>query len=247
MYAGSDALRRLGVFSVPVSSATPLPADVELHLLDLKRSEARLKEACPLLSAAERARATRIIVAAARMRFVATRAALRVLLGERLAIDPVTVSFAYGAHGKPRLACKQTLTFNVSHSGKLALIALAGGAAVGVDIQRIEAQRDWRGLLRAVCGPDEHLRLLAEADRHGPSVFFERWVAKEALLKATGTGLSGALRQDEAPYRLMPLTVPDGYAAAIAVRQAVDLGGMHSASLSMTADSSTPWFSYDRL
>lgn len=246
MHAGSDALRQLGGFSVPVSSATPLPADVELHLLDLKQSEARLKNVCPLLSATERARATRIIAPAAQMRFVATRAALRLLLGERLAIDPATVSFAYGAHGKPRLACTGTLTFNVSHSGDLALIVLAGGAAVGVDIQRIEAQRDWRGLLRAVCGPDEHRRLLAEADRRGPSVFFERWVVKEALLKATGTGLSGVLRQDEASYRLIPLAVPDGYAAAIAMRQAVDLGGMDGEWLSTTADSSTPWFSYDR-
>lgn len=130
---------------------------------------------------------------------------------------------------------------------ELALIVLAGGAAVGVDLQRIEAQRDWRGLLRLVGGPDEHRRLLAEAERRGPRVFFERWVAREAILKAAGTGLFGALRQDDVPCRLTPLTVPAGYAAAIAVRQAVDCGGVDDASLRIPPDSDKPWFSYGRL
>jgi 4'-phosphopantetheinyl transferase len=251
MYAGLGAVGRLGFCTVPVSSTTPLPADVELYLLDLKRSETQLRGPFSLLSAAERARATRIIAPAARMRFVTTRAALRVLLGEKQAIDPATVSFAYGAHGKPRLACERTLTFNVSHSGELALIALAEEVAVGVDIQRIEAQRNWRDLLGAVGGPDEHRRLLAEADRRGPTVFFERWVAKEALLKAAGTGFSGVLRRDEAPYRLAPLTVPNGYAAAIALQQTLTLASATGASCSTREaarlSSNNPCSSPDRL
>lgn len=215
----SGMLEGLGFLAMPVCSATSLDGVAELHLLELPRSEMRLDAAASLLCAAERGRAERIVVVAARRRFVATRAALRVLVGERLEIDPLAVSFSYGVKGKPCLDLAGGLTFNVSHSGDMALVALAEGAEVGVDIQQIEPRRDWAALLQAVCEPDEYPHLLSESHRRGAVVFFERWVAHEALLKAAGTGFSGAEHPDPTSYRVSPLKAPNGYAAAVAVER----------------------------
>src|ERR1700743_1018252 len=48
------------------------------------------------------------------------------------------------AHGKPRLAAApERLSFNLSHSAGLAVVAIApGGVEVGIDIERLGPRRD---------------------------------------------------------------------------------------------------------
>jgi hypothetical protein len=83
----------------------------------------------PVLSPREVARAGRAVVAAKRRQFEATRTRLRQLLGA-----PVTQEFTYTENGKPYLP-DSPLKFNVSHSERYALIAIAEGIEVGVDIE----------------------------------------------------------------------------------------------------------------
>jgi 4'-phosphopantetheinyl transferase len=188
----------------------------------------------PLLSATERERASRIVMTEAKARFTAARAMLRQLLGERLGLAPLEVELAYNRYGKPSLEHDATLAFNVSHSGDFALIALRAAGEVGVDVQWVDRRRDWRRIATAACSPEERSRLLEESRERGSTAFFERWVGKEAWLKALGLGLAGKLedvvltREPHRPGRLRlerpsgshpihRLRLPAGYVAALAL------------------------------
>lgn len=188
-----------------------------------------------VLRAEEVQRAQRFARHEDRVRFVATRAALRRLLAERLGRRPQDLRIVYGAHGKPRLAqacgSDSRLEFSVSHSGAHALMAISSRRAVGVDIERCDPSLDVTAL-------EQHVLSLRERQDAGCRLdFFERWVVKEAVLKASGIGLAGPLRQvsvegpalnKERRYALRcmeplrptlgawALDAPEGYVAALA-------------------------------
>ena len=64
--------------------------------------------------------------------------ALRLFLARCLGVDPATVRYETGVHGKPRLLPGlPPLEFNLSHSEGLGLLAVARDRSVGVDIECI--------------------------------------------------------------------------------------------------------------
>ena len=65
---------------------------------------------------------------------------------------------------------------------------------LGVDLEGIGKQRDILGIAQRFFAPDEQ-RVLRQADPQTQEIIFLRhWVCKEAILKATGEGLSGNLQ-----------------------------------------------------
>src|SRR5690606_1522132 len=90
------------------------------------------------LSADERERAAVFRMPAARNRYVQTRAVLRMLLGGLLDMAPAGLVFDYGQFGEPSLRNATDYGFNVGHSGDYALLAVAHGLDVGVDIEQQE-------------------------------------------------------------------------------------------------------------
>lgn len=90
-----------------------------------------------------------------------------------------------GERGKPWFPSCPQHHFNLSHSGKLALCALADGP-VGVDIQEMRAA--WRpSLVKRTCTPEERAWLSSRGDR--PEDFAQLWALKESGGKQTGYGL----------------------------------------------------------
>jgi len=160
-----------------------------------------------VLSRDEVDRAARIPDERIRRRYVVGRVALRRLLGERLAIAPSELRFDYGAHGKPSLE-GAGVSFNLSHSGDLALIAIADHEKVGVDLEQIRPRPRLDLLLRRVLTEEER-GLLGRAQPGEDLRWFLRcWTAKEAVAKALGFGLALA------PSRIN--VVPDGDDRAVA-------------------------------
>ena len=221
-----------------IEARGPLPAQdlgdtakISLYTLALDHRPAETNALCAVLSPEEREQAGRLRFPQDRARWVAARAALRGVLGRHLECPPGRVEFAYGAHGKPRLASgydHARLRFNLSHSAGVALLAVTGGVDVGVDIERIRTDFDPLPLSCALFAPDERDCLHSASPDARPALFFTFWTGKEALVKALGAGLSypmagfsvASLAQDST-VRAEGLTVCrletlPGYAAALA-------------------------------
>ena len=129
-----------------------LPGADEIHLwrTDLDEASADSEVLFRALSFSEQERARRFILESHRRRFLAARAFLRSVLGACLDLPPSAVPLATNAHGKPCIAAEANhagLQFNLSHSGRLALLAVAAGKEVGVDLQDTlpDAAWSWRG------------------------------------------------------------------------------------------------------
>ena len=147
----------------------------------------------------------------------AARAALGRILGDYLGeAEPPELGADSG--GKPRLVVEpERLSFNLSHSGDLALVAIVpGGAEVGIDVERVKERRD----LARLAGrwlPAEDATAIAAAPPGGERerLFYAAWTRHEARVKCTGTGLAGPPPGPE--VTAWPLEIDAGYAAAVAV------------------------------
>lgn len=156
------------------------------RLDDLAADEAWYEAA---LSADELERAMAFRFAADRRRFTLARGALRALLGRYLGVEPRAVAFVYGPQGKPALAARPELHFNLSHARDCALYAVARGRPVGVDLEFIDRSLDLAATARYACGPAERRALAACPPQLRHTLFYTYWVRKEALIKAHGGGM----------------------------------------------------------
>lgn len=97
-----------------------------------------------------------------------------------------------GAYGKPALV-EAGLQFNLSHSRGGAVVALAHGIELGVDLERAGRRRPHAELARRFfCAAEaQHIESLPDAARE--AAFLRLWTAKEAVLKAIGRGLAFGL------------------------------------------------------
>ena len=186
-----------------------------------------------LLDDQERARAERYRLPADRDRFRLGAVLLRAAAAWHLDVLPANVAVdrtcgRCGAqHGRPRLP-GTGLHASVSHSGEVVAIAIAWCGPVGVDVEAVRAI-DFAAITESVCTPAERIEVRTETD------FFTVWTRKEAVLKATGEGLSrpmsslqvtppssapALLGLDSGPppaCRLADISVGDGYRACVAV------------------------------
>ncbi len=176
-----------------------------LHV-DLTPDAGREARAFALLDDEEKGRWRRFLAVRARREFALCRAALRVVLAERLGCGDRVLSFGYGEHGKPFArvnGLRAAIGFNVSHSGPHGLIALAAREALGVDVEERLPRRDLDGIGSLVYGSGER-RLLARAEGHDKvHLFFRLWSMKEALIKALGSGFSLSPSRFEVPEPML--------------------------------------------
>ena len=213
----------------------PAPGEVLLFGAHLDAHAARLGAMRATFSPREEQRFRSFATDELRARWGAGRGVLREVLGHALGRHPSEIEFRYGAHGKPEVP-GTPLRFNISHSGALAVIAVAL-AEVGVDVELPRVRRS-DDIARRFYAPGEIQWMFAAPDAASRAdLFFRFWTCKEAFLKATGEGLSRSTRSYEialAPPRLLwaqgiadaalrysvhPLDVGDPYRAALVVEQ----------------------------
>ncbi len=189
------------------------------------------------LSADERQRAARFHFDTDRDRYIVAHASLRDILSRYLQCEPHELKFSTNEYGKPSLP-GHDIAFNLSHSGNFALVALASGRNIGVDIELIREDIELESLARRNFSPREVSELMALPPEQRTLGFFHCWTRKEAYIKAQGLGLSlpldsfdvslapnepailRATRPDaneSARWSLHSLDVESNYAAALAV------------------------------
>ncbi|MFD3534702.1 4'-phosphopantetheinyl transferase family protein [Streptomyces sp. NPDC058664] len=190
-----------------------------------------------LLDPEERRRAAAFRRPADRGLYLVSHVGLRVLLGARLGLTPESVQLwraacplCGGPHGRPEAATAPDLHFSLSHACGIALCALAG-TPVGVDLEAAASVPDTS--LVPHLHPAERAAIGRVPENSRADAFLRCWVRKEAYLKGIGTGLGvdpdtvhvglgpghgGTESPGPDGWRLAPVAVPPGYAAAVALR-----------------------------
>lgn len=172
------------------------PGEVHLWLVDFPLVREHLISLAGFLSPDDEARASRFLFPEDRERFILSRGALREILSRYLGHAPGEILFTYTRQGKPILAReieRRDISFNVSHTESLALIAIYDGRQIGVDVEMIDQNRMTTAVARRFFSPSEVEKLLALPAEVRESAFFNGWTRKEAYLKAIGAGLTMSL------------------------------------------------------
>jgi 4'-phosphopantetheinyl transferase len=181
----------------------------------------------------ELTRARRYRFAADRDRVLLGAVLLRMAVAGHLGVRPADVAVdrtcgRCGAqHGRPQLP-DSGLHASVSHSGDVIAVALTAAGPVGVDVEAVRTI-DFAPVAERVCTPSELRDLRTLTD------FYSFWTRKEAVLKATGEGLSrpmtdlqvtppgsapALLRLGDGPppaSQMADIPAGDGYRACVAV------------------------------
>jgi 4'-phosphopantetheinyl transferase len=209
---------RPGRSAVLEGHAARLPAvsvaGVDLWRIDLDRP---IPGALELLTAGERLRADRFVFDRDRVRFVAGRAAQRVILAGYAGGAPEALVFDLGPRGKPHLTTGPP--FSYSNSGSCGLLAAGGDRPLGVDVERIREVSDASAVGRSVFTPEEWAAWRA-AGGDPCSGFLRVWTQKEAVLKALGLGLGGmetVTAERRAAVAVFDVDLDPDHVAALAV------------------------------
>ena len=170
-----------------------------------------------------------------RRRYTIAHGALRAILAGYGKGDPLALEFGTGPRGKPFLAQHPELSFNLSHSAQLALIAV-GARDLGIDLEKMRPLESQRDIARRHFAPGEFAALEGLPANDQRVAFYRCWTRKESYAKATGGDLSVALGgfdtmlssgpadlpalgapRDASGWNLYELLPADGYVGAVAI------------------------------
>ena len=165
---------------------------IEVHAMAIPEAclKGSLEDPLRLVPEDTRARVRRFLrpEAAARTLFGAILS--RAILCRKLNISAEALEYEAGSNGKPHLAGRSGIEFNLSHSGRWVVMAVAP-APVGVDVEKV---REFDPALPGrYFAPEETAELNALPESRRRLLFFSLWTLKESFLKARGTGLAQPL------------------------------------------------------
>lgn len=144
-----------------------------------------------VLNHAEIEKANRFFKPGDRDRFVVGRGALRYLLGNYLQKDSRSIEILQTTEKKPFIL-NNPVHFNVTHSGNWVLIAIAE-TEVGIDVEQKKQDFAYQELLADNFSEKE--TAFINSSKNSLDSFYVLWTRKESLLKATGKGITAALKQ----------------------------------------------------
>ena len=153
-----------------------------------------------MLDESERLQEPRFYFAADRLRYLLTRALVRITLSRYVPeIAPDEWVFTANAYGRPEIANKApgcaSLSFNISHTHSLIVLGVMRESALGVDVENIDTRPAPIDIADRFFAPDEVIALAATPPGQQHYRFFEYWTFKESYIKARGMGLSLPLDQ----------------------------------------------------
>jgi 4'-phosphopantetheinyl transferase len=174
--------------------------------------EATESRLAAILDEGERVRAARFVFEQDRRAYTAAHALLRHALSERAGVEPTAWRFAAGSHGKPYLSKQPAgfdLRFSLSHCRSMVAVAIAQGLEVGVDVEACGRAVDLE-IANSCFAPDEiaMLNALPQPEQQR-DLFTKLWTLKEAVIKATGAGLSQPLESFSIEFDPLRVTMRD--------------------------------------
>lgn len=147
-----------------------------------------------LLSAGEREQERRFYFSRDRRRYLVTRALIRTVLSRYAPIDAKDWLFSTNPYGRPEIAnlAAQDLhvSFNVSHTHGLIVLAVTVHRALGVDVENTRTREVSLDIADRFFAPAEVAALSTVRQNQQQNRFFEYWTFKESYIKARGMGLA---------------------------------------------------------
>jgi 4'-phosphopantetheinyl transferase len=193
---GGAAFHPTPAWPIPERSPRLGRTDVHLWRCWLDQSPDRLDALSAVLSSEERARAERPFHQRGRRYAVVARGFLRRVLAGYLGTAAEKLALVYGEHGKPALdevARLADVRFNLSHSGDIAILAVARGRDLGADVERLRPVPEHARIAARFFSRVENAALGSQWATDPVRGFFTCWTRKEAYIKAIGHGLSHPL------------------------------------------------------
>jgi 4'-phosphopantetheinyl transferase len=210
-------------WSYPPKNRSLSNEEVHVWVADLDDGS-RSQEFEMILSPDEKERSARFHFSRDRDHFISGRGLLRTILSNYTNTPAASLQFGYEKNGKPCLinAAKfGDLNFNLSHSGGMALFAVARDRTLGVDLENVRFLLDLDEIAARCFSPEEQLVLSSLEPPQKEESFFRYWTRKEAALKCDGTGFSESddeIQAGQFDGFFHELTPAKGYLATLAVR-----------------------------
>ncbi len=172
------------------------------------------------LSADESARATAKKLSRDRHRFILAHGAKRTILGGYLGIPGEELLIVAGDRGKPYLHHPDSdLQFNLTHCEGMALLAVAAGHPVGIDLEQVRDRPSQAKIARRMF-PDSIYREMVQLPSEQFGVqFYRYWTELEARSKCIGAGIFSN-DQDTGGITTRHFDPQDGWIACVAIKDA---------------------------
>jgi 4'-phosphopantetheinyl transferase len=174
----------ISTWSVP-TLPMELPEQGKIHIWRIAVETPGL-DLAHLLSHDETLRRQQMLNPQERIRFSNARGGLRAILSAYLRIPPGKLHFHYGPKGKPCLNNANSLHFNLTHAGNLALLAISRDCEVGIDLERQKRRNNLRKIAQRVFPAKLWQVLALLEDESFDQAFFLHWTQMEARVKALG-------------------------------------------------------------
>lgn len=145
-----------------------------------------------ILSTEELSRADRFRFDEDKETFTIYHACKRIILAKYLKKLPHEIEISIRDTGKPFLKNNE-LFFNLSHTKNVAIFAVTLHTEIGVDIEYIKKTNNFLEIAKRFFHQNEYKKLKNMPDAEQQDYFYLAWTAKEAILKATGQGISAGL------------------------------------------------------
>jgi 4'-phosphopantetheinyl transferase len=165
---------------------------IDVWQVDINEHLPHIDKLRDVLTPGEITRANKYLRSTNRDKFIISRGSLRHILSGYLKCPPFDISFKLTESNKPEIDCQPAskLHFNLSDSADKVLIAIAA-SPVGIDVELINPKFSYHAILHNNFSLHEaaYINLDENFKR-----FFLLWTRKEAILKATGIGLTDNLK-----------------------------------------------------
>jgi 4'-phosphopantetheinyl transferase len=175
------------------------PVDLWSWRIDVDAGRAGREAEC--LSRDELVRMEKLRTPELKLRFQAAHGRMRRILGAYVFASAAELRLQYGANGKPSIepGARPAIHFNLTHSDRLAALAVSPARPVGIDIEVIQPVEGQ--VARDVFSPAEYAALEGLPEGERLRAFYRGWTRKEAVVKAIGEGLSLPLKSFDVELR----------------------------------------------
>lgn len=161
-------------------------ADVEVFFAETADIDS-IRSAYCYLRPDEQQRAARFRFETDKMTFSSCHTFLRLILSQRLNIDPLQIEFSGQEGEKPRIV-GYPVHFNISHTKDAFAVLISGPYEAGIDIEKVKPGLSFEPVINRFFSKEERSFILKDPLKSRDR-FFLLWTRKESLLKAAGTGL----------------------------------------------------------